>query len=186
MDYLVPFQMNHIRFRLFPSIPGANKFPELNVRTYVTYQGKRGVYFFNIEADHRLAVWVAKKFAHLPYVFANIDWQEEDHRIHFTCWRGNQPLFEADYQPTSPAEPTKVGSVDQWLIERYCFYTTHHGKLYRCEIHHHPWLVQRAKVNIVHNSIFNLHQLNISDTNPLFHYAHELKIWAWPLSKCTK
>lgn len=94
-------------------------------------------------------------------------------------------LFEVYYQPTSPAEPTKIDSVDHWLMERYCFYTIHHDNLYRCEIHHHPWLVQQAKVNIVHNSIIDLHQIKFVESNPIFHYAYQLRIWAWPLSRCT-
>lgn len=182
---MVPFRMNDIRFRLLPKIPGAYTFPQLNVRTYVTYQGKSGVYFFHIEADHRFAAWIARKWAYLPYDFANINWQEQNEHIHFTCQREHQPLFEASYKPTSPAEPTKADSLDRWLMERYCFYTTHHDTLYRGEIHHQPWLVQPAKVDIVHNAIFDLLQLNLAHVNPLFHYAQQLKIWAWPLSKCT-
>ncbi|WP_028775541.1 YqjF family protein [Shimazuella kribbensis] len=183
---IVPFQMNHIRFRFLPSFPGASLFPELNVRTYVTYEGKKGVYFLHIDADHHFAVWVANKLAYLPYSYAKIDWQEQNERIHFACYRHNQLSFEASYHPISSAEPAKVGSIDHWLMERYCLYTTHNKNLYRCEIHHQPWFIQQAKVKIVHNSIFDFHQLTIKKTNPLFHYAHHIKVWAWPLTKCPK
>src|SRR5271157_3738182 len=44
---VVPFWMDRIRFRSFPSIPGVRSFPELNLRTYVhdQYTGTKGVYF---------------------------------------------------------------------------------------------------------------------------------------------
>lgn len=42
---VVPFRMSGIRLRGLPSIPGTDQFPELNVRTYVTLDGKPGVYF---------------------------------------------------------------------------------------------------------------------------------------------
>lgn len=181
---IVPFQMGKIRFRLIPPIPGTYPFPELNVRTYVTYQGKGGVYFFNIEADHHLAVWAAKRFAYLPYTYTNITWQERSEQIHFTCYRKQKPLFEISYQPTSSANPTKMGSLDHWLMERYCLYTTYHHNLYRGEIHHRPWLVQQAKVQIIHNAVFDDYQLHVKNTDPLFHYADQLQIWAWPMTKC--
>src|SRR5256885_10537792 len=43
---LTPFYMTGVRPRLSPVVPGLSAFPELNVRTYVTYGGKSGVFFF--------------------------------------------------------------------------------------------------------------------------------------------
>ena len=42
---VVPFWMSGVRIRACPPIPGTSRFPELNVRTYVTYGGKPGVFF---------------------------------------------------------------------------------------------------------------------------------------------
>jgi uncharacterized protein len=44
---IVPFHMTGIRLRGLPPIPFTDRFPELNVRTYVTLDGKPGVYFFS-------------------------------------------------------------------------------------------------------------------------------------------
>lgn len=63
---VVPFHMTDIRLRGLPPIPGTNQFPELNVRTYVTLDGKPRVYFFSLDATNRLAVKVAKMFYNLP------------------------------------------------------------------------------------------------------------------------
>src|SRR5689334_22836983 len=41
---VVPFWMSGVRARGTPAIPGIATFPELNVRTYVTFRGKPGVY----------------------------------------------------------------------------------------------------------------------------------------------
>ena len=51
----------------FLPCPVSHVFPELNVRTYVTYQGKPGVYFFSLDASNLLAVWAARAVYHLPY-----------------------------------------------------------------------------------------------------------------------
>src|SRR5258708_31233788 len=46
---VVPFRMSGIHGHYLPSIPGLSRFPELNVRTYVTLGGKPGVYFFSLD-----------------------------------------------------------------------------------------------------------------------------------------
>jgi uncharacterized protein YqjF (DUF2071 family) len=182
---VVPFQMNRIRLRFLPTIPGTGLFPELNVRTYVTHQGKSGVFFLHIDADHHFAVWAAKKFAYLPYNYAKINWQEQDQQIHFASHHHDQLSFEAYYQPSSSAKAATSGSLDHWLMERYCLYTTHDKNIYRGEIHHQPWLIQQAKAKVVCDSLFDLHQLAVQKNNPLFHYAQQLNVWAWPLVECS-
>ncbi len=69
---VVPFHMTGVRPRLGPSIPGVSSFIELNVRTYVTTEGKPGVWFFSLDATSRLAVRAARRFFHLPYFDARM------------------------------------------------------------------------------------------------------------------
>lgn len=74
---IVPFHMSGVRLRGFPPIPFTSRFPELNVRTYVTYQGKPGVYFFSLDATNRLAIETARALFHLPYMKARISVERE-------------------------------------------------------------------------------------------------------------
>jgi uncharacterized protein YqjF (DUF2071 family) len=50
---VVPFWMSGVRGRGLPAIPGLSRFPELNVRTYVSYRDKPGVYFFSLDAANQ-------------------------------------------------------------------------------------------------------------------------------------
>ena len=61
---VVPFWMDRIRLRGMPLIPGANHFPELNLRTYVRERNSNmaGVYFFSLDAANPAAVAVARMF----------------------------------------------------------------------------------------------------------------------------
>src|SRR6266496_6863757 len=43
---VTPFYLAELRARGLPALPGASSFPELNVRTYVRFKGRPGVYFF--------------------------------------------------------------------------------------------------------------------------------------------
>ena len=52
---VVPFELR-VRPRFLPVIPRIAAFPEINVRTYVTLDGKPGVWFFSLDATSSLAV----------------------------------------------------------------------------------------------------------------------------------
>ena len=69
---VVPFWMSGIRARLTPPIPGLSRFPELNVRTYVTAEGKPGVWFFSLDAANKVAVRAARWTFHLNYLDARM------------------------------------------------------------------------------------------------------------------
>jgi len=53
---LVPFRMTGVMRRPFPDLPWISAFPELNVRLYVTHQGKPGVWFLSLDAANPVAV----------------------------------------------------------------------------------------------------------------------------------
>ena len=61
--------------RLTPAMPWASEFPELNVRTYVSVDGKPGVYFFSLDAASALAVASARTFFKLNYFNAAVAMQ---------------------------------------------------------------------------------------------------------------
>lgn len=64
---ITPFWISNLRPPGLPSVPVVSRFPELNVRTYATYEGKPGVYFFSLDAGSLSAVWGARMFYRLPY-----------------------------------------------------------------------------------------------------------------------
>ena len=70
---LVPFTMTGVRPTWAPPVPGVSNFLEVNVRTYVHYQGRDpGVWFFSLDASQSLAVRIARRFWNLPYRFARM------------------------------------------------------------------------------------------------------------------
>src|SRR5690554_1769026 len=54
---VVPFRMEGVMLRPLPDLPWLSAFPELNVRLYVEYGGKPGVWFLSLDATNPLAVW---------------------------------------------------------------------------------------------------------------------------------
>src|SRR5207302_6373668 len=129
----VPFHMSGIRARGLSPLPGLSRFPELNVRTYVTHGGKAGVYFFSLDAANLPAVWAARTFYHLPYFYAAMTSREHHGSIHYSSHRPHraEAEFRGRYRPISDKRAPERGSIEHWLTERYCLYTIHRGKVYR-------------------------------------------------------
>src|SRR4051812_9795623 len=84
---IVPFHMSNVAPRGVPAIPWISAFPELNVRTYVTLDGRPGVYFFSLDAANPLAVQTARLLAHLPYYRASMTVEPGDGWIDYRSRR---------------------------------------------------------------------------------------------------
>jgi uncharacterized protein len=178
---VAPFHMSGIRGRFMPPIPGASALPELNVRTYVTYGGKPGVYFFSLDAGSRLAVWGARTFYKLPYFFAQMHVQDHEGSTEYSSSRVSSPAeFRGRYRPVTPVRLRSPASLEHWLTERYCLYTVSDGAVFRSEIHHAPWPLQDAEAEIQTNTMAAAAGIELSAI-PLLHFSKKLDVLIWPL-----
>src|SRR6476660_4545716 len=57
---VVQFRMTNVAPRFVPALPIVSEFAEINVRTYITVNGKPGVYFFSLDAQSPMAVAAAR------------------------------------------------------------------------------------------------------------------------------
>lgn len=145
---VVPFVMAQTRFRLLPKVPTAHCFPELNLRTYVRRGKRTGVWFFSLDAGSRLAVEGARLGFGLPYFHARLDCRRDDARVTYRSERrdrrGPPATFAASWTPSGTPAPAAQGTLEQWLVERYCLFAQRRGKLVVGEIAHPPWQVAQA------------------------------------------
>jgi uncharacterized protein YqjF (DUF2071 family) len=181
---VVPFHMSGIRRRGLPALPGFSGFPELNVRTYVTHGGKPGVYFFSLDAANLPAVWTARAFYHLPYFHAVMSSEDRNGTIHYSSHRHRTSAeFRGSYRPTARVQPPDQGSMEHFLAERYCLYTTHRDRVYRGEIHHLPWPLQQADAELEVNTVAAAAGIPLPDTAPSLLFARRLDVLIWPLRR---
>jgi uncharacterized protein YqjF (DUF2071 family) len=184
---VVPFRMTDIHLRGLPPIPGLSAFPELNVRTYVTFEGKPGVWFPSLDATNVVAVEVARRWFQLPYVRARMSWRAEGDGVDYASERTDRRLpLPADlrvrYGPTSPPEKAVPGSLVHWLTERYCLYTVDaRGSVLRGDIHHAPWTLQRARADFTENTMATAAGIALPTDRPLLHFARHLDVVLWNL-----
>jgi uncharacterized protein YqjF (DUF2071 family) len=178
---VVPFWMSGVRARGLPAIPWLSRFPELNVRTYVTVGGRPGVFFFSLDAARLAAVIGARLWMHLPYFHARMRVRVEgdvvayrSHRIH----RGAPAAdFRARYRPAGPVFHAAPGSLEHFLTARFSLYTLDgHRRVVRADIWHAPWPLQPATAEITVNSMAEAHGILLPDTPPLLHVARRLDV----------
>ncbi len=180
---VVPFWMDHVRAHGSPPMPFVSQFPELNVRTYVTYAGKPGVYFFSLDAGSLSAVWGARVFYRLPYWKASMKVKGKGKpQIEYRSKREHGPKpanFRAKYRPTSPATSAIPGSIEYFLSERYCLYSTNGKRVYRADIHHLPWSLQETAYEIEENTMASAAGIQLPSKPELANFSRELKVLVW-------
>jgi uncharacterized protein len=69
---VTPFRVGALRLRGTPHLGGLTAFPELNVRTYTTLDGKPGIWFMSLDAANAVAVAAARRAYRLPYFRADM------------------------------------------------------------------------------------------------------------------
>lgn len=181
---VVPFRMSGIRHRFSPPLPWLSAFPELNVRTYVTSRGRRGVWFFSLDAANPVAVRAARWLFHLPYFDARMTCVRDGEGVKYSSMRTHRGApacaFEADYRPTGPPRQAAPGTLDDFLTNRLSLYAAdRRGRVYRGDIEHAPWPLQAAEAEVRVNSMTAPVGIRLPPRPPLLHFARILDVWAW-------
>jgi uncharacterized protein len=182
---VTPFEVRGTRLRGVLPPPVLSRFPELNVRTYVTVAGRPGIWFFSLDAASALAVMAARTTYRLPYFRARMaieapgePWIE--YRSERTDPRGEAVAFRGRYRATGGHRYADPGSLEAWLVERYRLYTVDGGQVYAADIHHRPWTLQDADAEIEANTMAAPLGLGLGG-EPLVQYAARQDVLFWPL-----
>jgi uncharacterized protein YqjF (DUF2071 family) len=191
---VVPFWMDRLRARvpwtISESVPFARGFPELNLRTYVRSKktGRAGVFFFALEAASPLAVAGARALFHLPYFLANMSrTTANDGTVRYKSQRlltSATVAFQATYRGlgrSADAIPSQPGSIEHFLTERYCLFTTFRGEVLVGNIHHKPWPLEPAEAEIRANDLPRAHGLTLPNRPPVLHFSKSLEVHIWSL-----
>src|SRR3954468_8503069 len=182
---ITPFEVQGTRPRGALPPPVLSRFPELNVRTYVTVAGRPGIWFFSLDAASALAVAAARTLYRLPYFRARMriardgDWI--DYRSERSDPRGTPARFDARYRATGGVRHAEPGSLEAWLVERYRLYTVDDaGRVFVGDIHHRPWTLQDTVLELRENTMTAPHGIALDDA-PLVQFAGRQDVVFWPL-----
>ncbi len=140
------------------------RFPELNLRTYVRHRDEPGVLFLSLHAGHRLGVALARRLTPLPYFHAPIRCTRMENSFTF-----RSPRMDAECRLNSVCRPAAIGSLDEWLLERYRGFTLdRHGQLFTVAVSHPRWQIRDGSLQL-HSRWF--------DDFPKFDFTRQPDTW---------
>jgi uncharacterized protein YqjF (DUF2071 family) len=170
---LVAFTMEKIRPRYIPHFPPISNFHEVNIRTYVKYNGKSGVYFLSIEGGKGFSCFLARQISGLPYRFSNIS-RIENH--YFS--KNNSFKDELLLNYSVGKKITEPIATDKWLTERYALFHVTNSKVATYELHHLPWEVHELTLE---NSTIKYSRFEslFGKVPEVSHYSNGVKVLAW-------
>lgn len=182
---VVLFKTQHIRARLIRSLPSVTAYTQLSVRTYVTSGGKPGMYFFSLDASNSLVVRAARAVMGMNFHEAQV---QADHdadgwlRYHGARSSKQEPTqrFDVTCRPLGQPALPEIGSLDHFLLERYCLYAVSpDGVIRRGEFHHQPWQTQPAEAHIA--QLGSVSELGLGDMNqtPIVRFTPRMDLAAW-------
>jgi uncharacterized protein YqjF (DUF2071 family) len=181
---LTPFEITGLRLRGTPPPPLLSRFPELNLRTYVTVAGRPGIHFFSLDAGSRAAVAAARSAYRLPYAYARMSVRARGDRTQYQSRRERElAAFAGEYGPSGSEFTARPGTLEHFLAERYCLYVVdEHRRILRGDIHHPPWPLQPATCSLSENTVASAAGITLPDEAPLLHYCRRQDMVAWSLA----
>ena len=181
---VVPFRMSGVRPHFLPEVPWLSDFPELNLRTYVSAEGKPGIWFFSLDARNPIAVRLARATFHLPYFEARMSYhvvgEEVRYRSVRTHWGAKEARFAARYRPVGDPFESRPETLEHFLTERYCLYAADkRGNVRRGDIHHRLWPLQPAEAEIETLAMTQQLGVVLPKKAPILHFSEHLDVLAW-------
>ncbi len=143
---VVPFAMRDVRPAWLPSFMALD-FLETNTRTYVTYRGRPGVYFFSLEAASLLAVKAARWGWGLPYFHADMTMERDgDSIVYESMRRGGNAEHRVRYRPGKLLGPSAEGTLEYFLLERYLLFSIKKDRVFEGQVEHVPYPAQEVEL----------------------------------------
>jgi len=180
------------RPRFLPERAGLT-FPQVNLRTYVRYDGEPGVYFLSLDATTELGVRLARVVWDLPYHRAEIDFQRSGERRRFDSQRlhtdSSPARFAAEYRPTGEPTHADPDSLSSFLAERYRLYLVRNGRrggdgseradaeksatgsVWCARVEHDPWRLAPTEASVHADSLLESVGLPAPAGDPVVWYA---------------
>jgi uncharacterized protein YqjF (DUF2071 family) len=198
---IVAFSMTNVGLSWFTPVPGVSAFLECNVRTYVRQRDltQPGVWFFSLEAANMFMATMGRAAYSLPYFYAKMktsedrvqvgaSWQRtvhyETHRAHPGAHPG---MCELEYVPVqSVIKQARLGSIEEFLIERYRLYAMRGNQLYCASVHHHPYRIEQAHLISVNETLTSAAGIDLPASFPLVHFSREVLAEIEPLKRANE
>lgn len=193
---LVPFAMR-VASGGGRAVPWASTFPETNLRTYVVdRRGRRGVWFFSLDAARLGAVLVARAGFRLPYLWSAMSLSgpgpsgpgpsgSPDGLVSYRSrrrWPGPRGTSSRlRFEVGAAYQDDELGPLDHFLTARWRLYSStgrSHRAVAAC---HDPWPLHRARPVELDEDLLRAAGLGRPAGEPLVHYSPGVEVRVgWP------
>ncbi|MDH5398702.1 MAG: DUF2071 domain-containing protein [Cyclobacteriaceae bacterium] len=170
---LVAFSMEKIRPKYLPYFPPVSSFHEVNIRTYVKYKEKPGVYFLSIEAANPIATFMARKISGLPYRYSKMIREKNRYMTENNVFHDKLDVTWTKGRPFG-----KKTALDHWLTERYALFQDTTKAIIEYDIHHVEWPVYDVDLQ---NAIMSYPRFQdlLGGPPDRTHYSPGVQVLAW-------
>ncbi len=174
-----------VRLRGTLPVPRLSSFLQLAVQTYVTAEGRPGIFPFSLDASSALVAEVTRRIYGLPLHRARMSAERRGEELRFSSIRRGSPappiVFDAGYRAGGPAITAEDGSLEHFLVERYRVYAVDlGGALLAAELHGLPWSLRPAEAEIGLNTL-EPPGLKLGEEPAALHLADRHDLLVWPL-----
>lgn len=174
---LVAFTMEKIRPKYLPYFPPVSNFDEINIRTYVKFKNKKGVYFLSIEGGKLLSCKVSKLISELPYRFS-----KTKRNLHQYSSSNLEFKDELNIEFSIGKKMEAKSKLDHWLTERYALFQDTKTSVNAFEIHHLEWEIKELQIEKLKVSYPRFGKL-INGKPDKIQYSDGVKVLAWGKKK---
>jgi uncharacterized protein len=177
---LVPFHCT-IRPPGVPRVPWASSFEEMNVRTYVRGpDGVPGVWFITLDAARLGAVLIARATYGLRYYWSKMAFSRVGDVVTYSSrrrWPGpSKTLGTVALTIENALAPQQITTLEEFLTNRWSFYGRVAGRLYRGQIEHKPWQLERARLLHCDTGLVTACGLPKPEGDPLVHHSKKVEV----------
>ncbi len=177
---VVAFTMEKMRPKHLISLPPISNFDEINIRTYVNFKGKAGVYFLSIEGGTKLSCKLAAKISELPYRYSKMNRTENTFHSNNSEYKD-----ELNIKYSIGKKLTSKAPIDKWLTERYALFQDSKNSINAYEIHHQEWAINQLNIEQLSLNYSRFKHL-INNTPDKIHYSKGVRVVAWDKIKTKK
>jgi hypothetical protein len=159
-----------------PAVPVLSTFCETNVRTYVhDAKGRRGVYFFSLDASRLAMVIGARTSYGVPYVWSKMSLLAHGERITYQCrrrWPG--PRGATSRVVVRLGEPGPEPGTDplvDFLTARWSNLGVRRDRVRWTPVAHAPWRLRLGELVDLHDDLVPAAGLPAPTGAPLVHFS---------------
>jgi uncharacterized protein YqjF (DUF2071 family) len=146
------------------------------------------VWFFSLEATSWLAVQAARTGWSLPYHHATMSVAREGEKVTYASKRrAGGGTFDATYTIGAPLGPSRPGTLQHFLLERYYLLAKKGGQVLEGQVHHVPYPAHHVEIDRLDTTLIEAAGLPAQKGPPVtahFSPGVDVEVFGpWPVKK---